>query len=916
MKLLIILLLTFSSVFSNDIYRNEDGDFYAYLENGEKVEFTPNGILINDDKISFNENYFCKLLGGQESHILNIYKDNIIKENIQVYSLINYNGIKVKLINDKLIIDDLNNNNIYLNNIKSDINKLNKYINFNNQDNILSDNFNLEYSTFLNKETKGRATSITTDEEGNVYITGSIFGGIDPILKGEFHYKNAGAEDVFIQKFDKNNKIIWATYLGTYDNDVAFGIIVKGEDLYICGSTRGNGFPGKSNVLRRFEGNGDGFVSQMTTDGKLIKTTYNGSPGYDSFTEMGIDNNDNLWVIGRSFNGGAYTSPDAINTIHSGYYDFLFMGISKLSDQVYSTYLGSEESETGDALCLLGDDFVVLGGKVNNTDEGSEGGRGKLYLFDKTTKSITWEKEIGTYGFTTVQNLESKDNNEFYISGYTNDKTISTSGAFQTDVNGLGQYIAKYNLIGNKLELTYIDGSSDEGVRTINYQKGGLHYNKSEDILAFGGFTNSSDLLTTNNAFQLNKMNGVDAYFGLINSNLSELNYLSYLGASKDEVVYDIRFENNSIYISGQSNSNDFHLSPDFGYSKELVSDNASAFFTKFYFSNEEKPCNNNVFNIKDFSKIKDFNLVQNAVVYDSILRLTKSDLYQKGAIWSNSIFDLTKGFNTKIKFRISEGKDLSEPDGYLPGADGIAFLIQTNSPKLIGVAGGGIGYEGLENCIAIEIDLYQNKDINYSDPNGNHIACFASKNQIIPDHNSTNLIAENTNLPIIKADNTEYVLEIDYNKSNNNLIVYLSELNQNKTEVLNIKDFKLNELINLLNNNSAFIGISAATGNSIQRQEILGWSFCGEQITTSVENNLNNYNLFPNPTLNKFYIEDINNYNEINIINYLGEEINFKSKLINGVLEIDLLNNNNGIYLIQINNNGELINNKIILNK
>lgn len=918
MKLfLILIIISFNIILSNNIYRSEEGNFYAYLDNGEKVLFNPEGILINNNLISFGENYFAKYLGGQMSHKLNIYKDDIIKEDIQVYSLIKYNNIEVKLNSNKLIIKNLDNKNIYLNNIKSDINKLDKYINISIKNNILNDDFNLEYSTFINKQTFGRVNAVCTDEYGNTFITGSVIGGMDPLLKGDYHFKNSGKEDAFIQKYDENNKLVWATYLGSNADDVAFGIAVKNEALYICGSTRGHSFQSSQRVLKRYQnGNADGFVSHLNTDGKLLKSYYNGSRGYDAFTHLAIDNDNKIWVIGRTFESDAYVSPDAINSFNSGYYDFLFMGIDKSNDQIFSTYLGSEESETGDALCLVGDDYIVLGGKINNFEESSDGGRGKLYLFNKKNKSIVWEKEIGSGAFTTVQNLESKDNNEFYISGYTTDNTLATDGAFQTELKRVGQYIAKYNLQGNKVALTFINGNDDEGERTINYLKGGLHYNKTDDVLAFGGYTLSDDLPTTANAFQPKKMTDRDAFFGIINSNLSELNYLSYLGGSKIENIWDICYENKSIYLAGQSNSTDFHLSPDFIYNKEFESSYPCGFYAKFTIPRVENPCENNIFDIKDFSKIKDFNLVQNAVVYDSILRLTKSDVYQKGAIWFNNTVDLSKGFNTKFTFRISEGKDLSEPDGSLPGADGITFLIHTNSPNIIGVAGGGIGYEGIENCLAIEIDLYQNKDINYADPNGNHIACFASKNQLMPNHNSEDLIAQNINLPLIKNDNTNYTLEIDYNKNNNNLIIYLNESNATKKERLNINNFDLNELINLINNNSAYIGISAATGNSVQRQEILEWSFCGGQSTTGINNNINEYNLFPNPSISKFYLEGINKLNTIKIVDFLGNEVEFNSELINNKLEIDLLNNPKGIYLIQINNKGELIYKKVVLNK
>ena len=90
---------------------------------------------------------------------------------------------------------------------------------------------------------------------------------------------------------------------------------------------------------------------------------------------------------------------------------------------------------------------------------------------------------------------------------------------------------------------------------------------------------------------------------------------------------------------------------------------------------------------------------------------LTPNAYAQRGAVWSNEKLDLTKDFTVKANLYLGDR---------VRGADGIAFVIQ-NSPQgrdAIGMAGGGLGYRGIENSFAVEFDTWKNP----GEINGNHI--------------------------------------------------------------------------------------------------------------------------------------------------------------------------------------------------
>jgi hypothetical protein len=88
------------------------------------------------------------------------------------------------------------------------------------------------------------------------------------------------------------------------------------------------------------------------------------------------------------------------------------------------------------------------------------------------------------------------------------------------------------------------------------------------------------------------------------------------------------------------------------------------------------------------------------SIFVSGLARLTDSGGSEAGTIFSNAKVNIAN-FSTNFTFRFSEGT--------VPRADGITFIIQGNSPQALGAVGGGLGYAGIHNSVAIKFDLYSN---------------------------------------------------------------------------------------------------------------------------------------------------------------------------------------------------------------
>ena len=234
------------------------------------------------------------------------------------------------------------------------------------------------------------------------------------------------------------------------------------------------------------------------------------------------------------------------------------------------------------------------------------------------------------------------------------------------------------------------------------------------------------------------------------------------------------------------------------------------------------------------FSRFEDISRIQlNGVTKDltpnprGALSLTNS-LHQRGSAFlknpiplvsSNGEFDAS--FSTSFSFKISNPSGISDRDGV--GADGLVFVVQTNSAE-VGASGGGIGYEGIRRSLGIEFDTWNNGKYDQND--GNHIAL-----------NLDGSLRSIKQVPVDSRLNSggRWYVWIDYDGVSDRIEVRISTTDQRPEDALLAKSNV--DLTQILRRPEAFVGFTSGTGAAGGWHDVLDFEFSNRLNNNNCEN-------------------------------------------------------------------------------
>ncbi len=257
-------------------------------------------------------------------------------------------------------------------------------------------------------------------------------------------------------------------------------------------------------------------------------------------------------------------------------------------------------------------------------------------------------------------------------------------------------------------------------------------------------------------------------------------------------------------------------------------------------------------------------------------LQITENAGSQDSSMWFSIPQDVVDGFNAWYAVKINHTPN--DPSNFFT-ADGLAFVIQNaagggtdsitacsetgSGLTVLGGSGGGIGYCGIDNSVALEMDTFWDDPFDPHDPgqpwmyndnhlalqscgpgNPNSIAHLGSPNCLIALGATSTLVSDpNTSAAppatasaVTLADGSPHQIVMVYNGPNdspaNYLFVYLDPAFSPGTHTpvagsapLFSGPFDITKYINL-NNGTAYVGFTAANGGDWEQHELMGFTF------------------------------------------------------------------------------------------
>ena len=404
-------------------------------------------------------------------------------------------------------------------------------------------------STYLGGSSSDRATSLSVDNEGNVYVAGWTYYSTDfPTTYGAFD-RDPGWCKAFITKFNGFlNEILASTYLGGGIEDYVKAYSISSDssgNVYVAGEALAPGFPTTPGAYDTTfnDATADAFVSKL--DGNLqnlVASTFLGGTQEDVARSISIDSSGNVYVAGVT------RSPNfPTNAYDTGWNGGADVFVSKLDDALEnllaSTFLGGSSGDEANSIFLgSGGNVYVAGESWSSnfpTTDGvfdrilnSEGEFGKDAFISKLNGNLQNLLAStflgGSYG-DAAHSIFMDGSGNVYVAGMTNalkglvpqcmssDFPVTTGACDTTFNNGacIDAFVSKLDGdLQNLLASTFLGGDGSDRVNSIFLDSSG-------DVYVAGG-TSSEDFPVTSGAFSELFSGGVDAFISKLDSNLCE----------------------------------------------------------------------------------------------------------------------------------------------------------------------------------------------------------------------------------------------------------------------------------------------------------------------------------------------------------------------------------------------------------
>jgi|GEM_PF-2902279 len=425
----------------------------------------------------------------------------------------------------------------------------------------------LQWSTYFGGEGGDGFQSIALHDSNEIYLIGQTSSTNNIATAGAFQQTYAGQNDGFLAKFDSLGSLIWATYIGGWEQDVLSSIDFDCSSIYTVGTTKSSNNIATTGAFQVSLNNEyDAFIERFTFDGNRLWGSYCGGPGLDYGKSCQV-------FLGNIYFGGSTISTSVMATsnghqpfFNGGESDAFLEKFDTNGQRIWGTYYGGEQGDGVVSSSVLNDtSLLLIGVTTSETNIATPGcfqttlsgmTDGFIFYLD-STGGIRWGTYFGGEGQEDISSIASHSPDEIIAGGNTTSaNNIGTIGTYQPVYQGNSDgFLIRFDAQGNRIWGSYYGSTNQDDLAFISIDD-------SSNIF-FAGGTKSTENISTDNAYQTIYGGGI--WDGFISKFDAEGNRIwgSYFGSVESDGCFFIFPFKRNLYIGGTTNSQMGIATPD-----------------------------------------------------------------------------------------------------------------------------------------------------------------------------------------------------------------------------------------------------------------------------------------------------------------------------------------------------------------
>lgn len=367
----------------------------------------------------------------------------------------------------------------------------------------------LVFCTYLGGNSSDYPYGVGDDGNGNTIVGGYTYSTNWPTTSGAFQTSYQSTPDMYVTKLNSNGTaLVWSTYLAGNSTDYMYALKVKNGISYITGYTYSSNYPVTSGAYKTsIPGTPCVFATALNANGNgLVASTFIGYGAYGYAIDA--DNSGNMYVAGYAYSSNYPTTSGVYGPTYQ-YYDPFVSKISANGTQlVYSTFIptasysdycyGIGVDSQGQAI-ITGYTSSPNWPKVNAYKTTNGGTDAFVTKLNSNGTGLVFSTYAGGSGSDYGRDIVVDQQDNVYLLGYIYSSDLYlTPDRFQTVQTTPDVFLMRFGPNGGTPTYsTYWGGNNSD--LSYYYQCADINENNE---LVFGGYTYSSNLILTSNAFQ------------------------------------------------------------------------------------------------------------------------------------------------------------------------------------------------------------------------------------------------------------------------------------------------------------------------------------------------------------------------------------------------------------------------------